>query len=92
MPRHAAWPDGARPMRVAAWKGPFPGPASRPGRNKVIASYADGFILHTDDGDNKLDGVDHGAEDLQQNESAANLLRLEANDGDNSVINIKAVQ
>ena len=62
------------------------------GDNKVIASYADGFILHTDDGDNKLDGVDHGTEDLQQNESAANLLRLESNDGDNSVINIKAVQ
>jgi len=62
------------------------------GNNKVIASYADGFILHTDDGDNKLDGVDHGTEDLQQNESAANLLRLESNDGDNSVINIKAVQ
>ena len=62
------------------------------GDNKVIASHADGFILHTDDGDNKLDGVDHGTEDLQQNESAANLLRLEANDGDNSVINIKAVQ
>ncbi|MDM8261261.1 DUF4097 family beta strand repeat-containing protein, partial [Limosilactobacillus vaginalis] len=62
------------------------------GDNKVIASYADGFILHTDNGDNKLDGVDHGAEDLQQNESAANLLHLEANDGDNSVINIKAVQ
>lgn len=50
------------------------------------------LFIHTDDGDNKLDGVDHGAEDLQQNESAANLLRLEANDGDNSVINIKAVQ
>ncbi|MCI1974528.1 MAG: DUF4097 domain-containing protein [Limosilactobacillus sp.] len=62
------------------------------GDNKVIDSHADGFILHTVDGDNKLDGVDHGTEDLRQNDSAANLLRLEATDGDNSVINIKAVQ
>lgn len=62
------------------------------GDNKVIASHADGFILHTVDGDNKLDGVEHGSEDLQQNTSAANLLRLKTTDGDNSVINIKAVQ
>lgn len=62
------------------------------GDNKVIASHADGFILHSTDGDNKLDGVDHGEEELQQNPSANNLLRLESVDGDNSVINIQAVQ
>lgn len=62
------------------------------GDNKVIGSHADGFILQTTDGDNKLDGVDHGEEDLQKNPSATNLLQLKTTDGDNSVINIKAVQ
>lgn len=62
------------------------------GDNKVVGSYADGFILRTVNGDNKLDGVDHGSEELKQSESATNLLYLKTNDGDNSVINIKAVQ
>lgn len=62
------------------------------GDNQIDNSRADGFVLRTVDGNNKLDGVDHGSQEMSQNAGAQNVLYLINKDGDNTVVNVQAVQ
>jgi hypothetical protein len=58
--------------------------ANTEGDNTVTDTTADGYHLHTSDGDNKLDGQKH-EQTWNQNNTATNVLSLVNSDGDNEV-------